>query len=107
MVIVRNIREFTVAISKRLESSNWSFVSSYSRGKGMSFLLQTSLQGYSVEINIIPDKESEDFLSQIILDNRIYKVLHYKQNSDIEKYVDSLQDLLEKIRDLDIEIKFS
>ena len=105
MSIIRNIREFTVAISNKLLESNWEFTSSYSRRIGMTFILDSELQGYKTSLNIIPDATTTDFLCQIIVDNRLIKTFPYNTESDIKDYLNDLQTFLEEIRDCDIEIK--
>ena len=105
MAAIRNIREFTVAISNKLMESNWEFTSSYSRLTGMTFLLGSELQGYKTSLNIIPDASTPNFLCQVILNNHLYKVFSYDtENRDIVSYLKDILEFLEKIRDCDIEI---
>ena len=106
---VRNIREFTVAVSQKLIQNNWKFISSYSRLKGMSLLLNTKLQGYTVEINIIPEDPMSMtcFMCQFILNNRIYKVEKYDIETEIDDYLNKILSLLENLRDMETKVTFN
>lgn len=106
MASIRGIREFTVAISNKLMESNWEFTSIYSRRTGMTFLLESRLQGYKTSLNIIPDSSTPDFLCQVVLDNHLYKVIRYTLGESIEDYLKDLLKYLEDLRDCDIQIKF-
>ncbi len=103
---VRNIREFTVAISNKLMEENWEFNAVYSRLTGMTFTLESKLQDYKTSLNIIPDAMTKDFLCQTILNNHLYGVMRYDpENDDLDQYLKTLIKMLEDLRDCEIEIK--
>lgn len=103
---IRGIREFTVAVSEKLKKNNWDFTSVYSRMKGMTFTLNTKLQDKITEINISQDAYKPEYFCQIALGNQLVTSLIYKNDTNnIEKYLNTLLNTLEKIRDCEIEIK--
>jgi hypothetical protein len=102
---VRNVREFTVAVSERLRKENWSFNSTYSRIKGMVFTLDTKLQDKTTEISLIQDPYKPEYTCTIALNNKFVTSYTYTEDKNIDEYLDSIIKTLENLRDLEIHVE--
>lgn len=90
MVIVKNIREFTVAISRHLEESNWVFSSSFSNhSKIMTLLFQIKVHGNPFFLNILPGKE-DPFRCALFMDGKEVYSFESSPNKDFSKELDTL-----------------
>ena len=101
-MVVRGIREFTVAVSNKLKQNNWDFTSVYSRMKGMTFTLNTKLQDKNTEITILQDAYKPEYNCTIALDNKLLCTMTYTENMNLEDYLNSIIQTLEKISDCEL-----
>lgn len=90
MVIVKNIREFTVAISRHLEENNWVFSSSFcNHRKVMTLMFQIKVHGNPFYLNILPGNK-DPFKCSLFMDGKEEFSFETSPYKDFEKDLDSL-----------------
>lgn len=99
-MIIRNIREFTVAVSNYLKEKNWDFDAKFSRYSGMSFTLRAVLQGKKLHIRIFPSSPYPFKCSLELGDCSLYSFeIEGGKDIDLEPMLSGMTSLLEEIRD--------
>lgn len=99
-MIIRNIREFTVAVSDYLKEENWLFDSKFSRFSGMDFTIKSYLQGKQFHVCIVPGSE-KPFRCFLKYDDEIIYEFELAQGVDvpIDIHMKEIVKLLNEIRD--------
>ena len=101
MVIVKNIREFTVAISRHLEENNWVFSSSFSNhSKVMTLLFQIKVHGNPFYLAILPGK-TDPFKCSLFMDGKEVFSFESAPYKDFEKDLESLTQTLKSCVGID------